>query len=83
MSRSIVWSRTARETYVEILLAIQEKWGDDLAIKFAEKVSARLEAILTVALYVPFRSQEPQQSHSEMCTIEADFFILQDRERQD
>ena len=43
--RRLVWSRTAKETYLDILLDIQETWGDDTAVEFAEKVESTLKSI--------------------------------------
>lgn len=62
MSRTIVWSRTARETYVEILLRIQENWGDDPAVKFAEKVEATLESIRVLPFMYPPSQGSPNKS---------------------
>ena len=50
MNREIKWTKTARQTYLEILLSIQERWGDDMAIKLND----RLEKVLPSIQDMPF-----------------------------
>lgn len=36
--RAIIWTRSARQSYLDLLLSLQERWGDDFAVSFAERV---------------------------------------------
>lgn len=45
MRREIQWTKSARQTYLDILLYLQEKWGDETAIKFDKKVQSRISSI--------------------------------------
>lgn len=49
MARKIRWSKTGCQTYLDILLDIQEKWGDNSAIK----LDGKLQKVLTTISQMP------------------------------
>lgn len=61
MIREVRWSKTSRQTYLDILLYIQEKWGDEKAVEFAEKVESLIQNIIKMPLMFPATEHEGKQ----------------------
>lgn len=53
MQRTIRWSRNARQNFLDLLLYLQENWGDEKAIAFHEKVETIIQSILQFPFQYP------------------------------
>lgn len=61
MKREIRWSKTARQSYLDILLYIQDNWGDERAIKFSRKVESILASVKNTPFMFPATSIGPNK----------------------
>ena len=45
MTRNIRWSKTARQSYLDLLLYLQEEWGGEKALELDKKLQTILNTI--------------------------------------
>ena len=68
MKREIVWTKTARQSFVNLLVSIQDDWGDEKALAFAEKVEKVIVSISERPLLYP-RSFHFEDSDIRKCVL--------------
>ena len=69
MKRELRWSKTARQTYLDLLLRLQDDWSTDRAVVFAERVDKILNAIQEMPYQYPAAKPESGDITIRRCVL--------------
>lgn len=68
MDKEIIWSKKARQTFLDISIYLQDKWGTDKAIVFSDHVNYIIELIQKFPNSYP-KSVDPDFVNIRKCVI--------------
>ena len=68
MNREVRWSKLARKSYIDLLLDIQDNWGDDVAVTFAQKVEKTIQTIQSMPFIYP-AAEKAQAQNTRRCVL--------------